>query len=51
MPQMAPLNWLMLMIMFSLILVTFNIMNFYSFPNKLKKLGKKFSKKNINWKW
>nr|AND96042.1 ATP synthase F0 subunit 8 [Onthophagus minutus] len=36
MPQMAPLNWLTLMIYFSLIFMMFNIMNYYSFNYNIK---------------
>nr|YP_009050079.1 ATP synthase F0 subunit 8 [Tenebrio molitor]AGX28412.1 ATP synthase F0 subunit 8 [Tenebrio molitor]AKR06300.1 ATP synthase F0 subunit 8 [Tenebrio molitor]QDG00990.1 ATP synthase F0 subunit 8 [Tenebrio molitor]QDG01003.1 ATP synthase F0 subunit 8 [Tenebrio molitor]QDG01016.1 ATP synthase F0 subunit 8 [Tenebrio molitor] len=51
MPQMAPLNWLTLMIMFISILILFNIMNYYStsYSANLKKSKKE--KKMINWKW
>nr|AML26232.1 ATP synthase F0 subunit 8 [Scirtidae sp. BMNH 1274304] len=51
MPQMAPLNWLMLFMYFILLFLMFCIMN-YSFINysptssKIKKLIK-----NMNWKW
>nr|YP_010464239.1 ATP synthase F0 subunit 8 [Borboresthes tibialis]UUL71616.1 ATP synthase F0 subunit 8 [Borboresthes tibialis] len=51
MPQMAPLNWLTLMIMFSIILVMFNVMNFYSFPYKIKGSKMTTKKTTINWKW
>nr|YP_010464213.1 ATP synthase F0 subunit 8 [Strongylium kulzeri]UUL71590.1 ATP synthase F0 subunit 8 [Strongylium kulzeri] len=51
MPQMAPLNWLSLMIMFVLILVMFNILNFYSFPYQIKQVTPKSKSLQINWKW
>nr|AML25539.1 ATP synthase F0 subunit 8 [Staphylinidae sp. BMNH 1274704] len=51
MPQMAPLNWLMLFIMFIIIFMMFNFINYYSFMYLSKK--NKFIKKNfkLNWKW
>nr|YP_010010508.1 ATP synthase F0 subunit 8 [Callosobruchus maculatus]YP_010876294.1 ATP synthase F0 subunit 8 [Bruchus pisorum]QOH99476.1 ATP synthase F0 subunit 8 [Callosobruchus maculatus]WHE17345.1 ATP synthase F0 subunit 8 [Bruchus pisorum] len=51
MPQMAPLNWLTLMIFFIMIFFMFNIMNFFSFSYPIKK--SKLQKKTIkfNWKW
>nr|QWZ46378.1 ATP synthase F0 subunit 8 [Philolithus actuosus]QWZ46391.1 ATP synthase F0 subunit 8 [Philolithus actuosus] len=52
MPQMAPLNWLTLMLFFISVFLTFNIMNYYSFnyniPVKKTISIKKFK---INWKW
>nr|YP_009729772.1 ATP synthase F0 subunit 8 [Copris tripartitus]QHW07551.1 ATP synthase F0 subunit 8 [Copris tripartitus] len=51
MPQMAPLSWLSLFIMFCLTFMIFNSLNFYSFnyPIKIKFIKKMSSK--INWKW
>nr|ALO77483.1 ATP synthase F0 subunit 8 [Platydema sp. PLA01] len=51
MPQMAPLNWLSLMIMFILILVLFNVINYYSFNYSVNKKFTKIKKSQINWKW
>nr|WDA94026.1 ATP synthase F0 subunit 8 [Apotropina sp. 1 JJC-2023a] len=53
MPQMAPINWLILFIMFSMIFLLFNMMNFYSIlPNSPKLMENKSMKKiNFNWKW
>nr|ARH53951.1 ATP synthase F0 subunit 8 [Nacerdes carniolica] len=51
MPQMAPLNWLTLMLYFIFIFLLFNFMNYYSFLYLNKSL---FNKKMIikfNWKW
>nr|AND96344.1 ATP synthase F0 subunit 8 [Heteronitis castelnaui] len=51
MPQMAPMNWLMLFIYFSMIFMIFNIKNYYSFNYKIK-ITKFLKKSNfINWKW
>nr|ALO70841.1 ATP synthase F0 subunit 8 [Philonthus fimetarius] len=51
MPQMAPLNWLSLFILFTMIFIIFNSMNYFSFKYSFKKSN--FSKKinKINWKW
>uniref|UniRef100_UPI0030FDFCF1 ATP synthase F0 subunit 8 n=1 Tax=Neopanorpa brisi TaxID=3135612 RepID=UPI0030FDFCF1 len=53
MPQMAPINWLSLFIMFSIILLLFNVMNYYSFNPKLpnSKEINNISFKSLNWKW
>nr|YP_010865984.1 ATP synthase F0 subunit 8 [Panorpa fulvastra]WGT92269.1 ATP synthase F0 subunit 8 [Panorpa fulvastra] len=53
MPQMAPINWLSLFIMFSMTLLLFNIMNYYSYtpkPNNVKEVNK-ISSLSSNWKW
>nr|QIV24773.1 ATP synthase F0 subunit 8 [Agrianome spinicollis] len=51
MPQMAPLNWLALAIVFSLVFLIFNIMNYFSFSYGTKDV--KTTKKEIvtSWKW
>nr|YP_010947528.1 ATP synthase F0 subunit 8 [Hesperus amabilis]WGO76431.1 ATP synthase F0 subunit 8 [Hesperus amabilis] len=51
MPQMAPMNWLILFFMFTMIFLLFNCLNYFIFkyPVKSKSLNKKSSK--INWKW
>nr|YP_010464317.1 ATP synthase F0 subunit 8 [Heterotarsus carinula]UUL71694.1 ATP synthase F0 subunit 8 [Heterotarsus carinula] len=53
MPQMAPLNWLSLMIMFIMMMLMFNILNYYSFIsyNKSLKLQSQIKMKINNWKW
>uniref|UniRef100_UPI0030017E87 ATP synthase F0 subunit 8 n=1 Tax=Arria brevifrons TaxID=2908858 RepID=UPI0030017E87 len=54
MPQMMPLNWFILYSFFTLMLITFNMMNFYISFNKLSsKFNHKLTitiKKNF-WKW
>nr|AND96396.1 ATP synthase F0 subunit 8 [Onthophagus bicallosus] len=50
MPQMAPINWLSLLIYFSLIFLMFNVLNYYSFNYNIKTFFKK-KKNNLNWKW
>nr|YP_010240636.1 ATP synthase F0 subunit 8 [Aleochara postica]QTG39873.1 ATP synthase F0 subunit 8 [Aleochara postica] len=51
MPQMAPLNWLFLFLMFTITFMIFNSMNYFSmmYSFKIKKFLK--SKKLLNWKW
>nr|QNE86018.1 ATP synthase F0 subunit 8 [Silo nigricornis] len=56
MPQMMPLNWLMLFIMFNLIFMIFMIMNYYNFKfiynNNMKiKTNQKNDSKSIHNFW
>nr|YP_009630590.1 ATP synthase F0 subunit 8 [Diamphipnoa annulata]QBR55097.1 ATP synthase F0 subunit 8 [Diamphipnoa annulata] len=52
MPQMAPISWLFLFLAFSLILIIFNAMNYYSFLPKTPEIHeKKISQSPMNWKW
>nr|ASQ41332.1 ATP synthase F0 subunit 8 [Schistocerca alutacea] len=53
MPQMSPLMWFSLFIMFSTTLIMFNQMNFFSFKPTLIKSEEKstIDMKNLNWKW
>nr|QIV24617.1 ATP synthase F0 subunit 8 [Papunya picta] len=51
MPQMAPINWLVLFVYFSLTLLIFTTLNYYSFSYQSKSLGEKPSKPVIKWKW
>nr|YP_010998208.1 ATP synthase F0 subunit 8 [Vibrissina turrita]WEG23101.1 ATP synthase F0 subunit 8 [Compsilura concinnata]WPJ85696.1 ATP synthase F0 subunit 8 [Vibrissina turrita] len=53
MPQMAPINWLSLFIIFSMTFLLFSMMNYYLFTPSMPKL---FLMKNklhnsLNWKW
>nr|AXS65302.1 ATP synthase F0 subunit 8 [Eurysternus sp. KM-2017] len=50
MPQMAPINWLSLYMLFCLIFILFNIMNYFMFNYKTKNYSFKKSLK-LNWKW
>nr|YP_010947028.1 ATP synthase F0 subunit 8 [Eupolyphaga hanae]WGO57824.1 ATP synthase F0 subunit 8 [Eupolyphaga hanae] len=51
MPQMMPLNWLMLYFMFIIALLLFNFMNYYLF-NPIKDMMKLHMKiKHMHWKW
>nr|AND96055.1 ATP synthase F0 subunit 8 [Onthophagus giraffa] len=51
MPQMAPINWLLLLIYFSMIFIMFNVLNYYSFNYNIKFFSFKKKKINLNWKW
>nr|ANJ70441.1 ATP synthase F0 subunit 8 [Helochares sp. BMNH1425100] len=51
MPQMAPLNWLFLFIMFITIFIMFNSMNYFSFKYPVKSYKTQIKKSSINWKW
>nr|URX54360.1 ATP synthase F0 subunit 8 [Calcaritermes nigriceps] len=51
MPQMMPLSWLILFIMFSMALLIFAATNFYLYIPKTFTTENKISVKSINWKW
>nr|WIM00490.1 ATP synthase F0 subunit 8 [Polyura dolon] len=53
MPQMMPINWLMSLLIFILIFIMFNIMNYYIFNYNSNIMNKKIKmqKKLISWKW
>nr|QWK45262.1 ATP synthase F0 subunit 8 [Phyllothelys breve] len=53
MPQMMPLNWLMLFSFFSMLLIIFNITNYYNSLNEFTPyINKKMlTKTPLNWKW
>nr|YP_009244979.1 ATP synthase F0 subunit 8 [Endoclita signifer]AMR73723.1 ATP synthase F0 subunit 8 [Endoclita signifer] len=53
MPQMYPLNWIMLFMFFIFIFILFNILNYYIYLNKSNILNNSFSlkKNNFSWKW
>nr|QEL51265.1 ATP synthase F0 subunit 8 [Philonthus decorus] len=51
MPQMAPMNWLTLFILFTIIFLMFNVMNYFSFKYPVKKFTTKKKTNKINWKW
>nr|YP_009663919.1 ATP synthase F0 subunit 8 [Synthesiomyia nudiseta]QCW07952.1 ATP synthase F0 subunit 8 [Synthesiomyia nudiseta] len=54
MPQMAPIGWLSLFIIFSMAFIMFNIMNYYSYMPSMPKsnlIDKKKSFNSYNWKW
>nr|QUS53944.1 ATP synthase F0 subunit 8 [Solenocera melantho] len=52
MPQMAPLLWLNLFIMFSTTFMIFLIINYFiKVPTKIEKSSKSPLKTEMNWKW
>nr|AFQ62146.1 ATP synthase F0 subunit 8 [Noteridae sp. MJTNT-2012] len=53
MPQMAPMNWYILFIMFIIILIMFNVINFYmSIPTpKTSTSQTRQENKTTLWKW
>nr|YP_009544241.1 ATP synthase F0 subunit 8 [Roisinitermes ebogoensis]AYO45649.1 ATP synthase F0 subunit 8 [Roisinitermes ebogoensis]URX52854.1 ATP synthase F0 subunit 8 [Roisinitermes ebogoensis] len=52
MPQMMPMGWVILFIMFSTTLIIFASMNYYTWIPKSKyTLKKTVTKNSINWKW
>nr|YP_009860224.1 ATP synthase subunit 8 [Neoplocaederus obesus]QKW88541.1 ATP synthase subunit 8 [Neoplocaederus obesus] len=51
MPQMAPLNWLVLFLFFTLVFIIFNTINYYSFLYSIKKESSKKTELKYNWKW
>nr|ADW83164.1 ATP synthase F0 subunit 8 [Nannochorista philpotti] len=53
MPQMAPISWLSLFIMFSIIFMMFNIMIYFlSQPNvPLSTKSNMINTPSLNWKW
>nr|AML25786.1 ATP synthase F0 subunit 8 [Histeridae sp. BMNH 1274329] len=51
MPQMAPMNWAMLMIYFIMIFISYNLLNYFIFEYSVKTFMFKKSKSSVNWKW
>ncbi|YP_009270988.1 ATP synthase F0 subunit 8 (mitochondrion) [Agrilus planipennis] len=52
MPQMSPLSWLALFLVFSVTFVIFSIMNYYSMNYSASTNSKmKTQLKKINWSW
>nr|QWB85823.1 ATP synthase F0 subunit 8 [Typodryas sp. N143] len=51
MPQMAPLNWLSLFVLFIFIFVLFNIKNYYNFNYSPPKSSTSIKTLKFNWKW
>nr|QWB85834.1 ATP synthase F0 subunit 8 [Dynamostes audax] len=51
MPQMAPLNWLTLFLLFILIFILFNTLNFFSLMYKPTSSKMKIKIPFNNWKW
>nr|YP_009266353.1 ATP synthase F0 subunit 8 [Abax parallelepipedus]ANJ70286.1 ATP synthase F0 subunit 8 [Abax parallelepipedus] len=53
MPQIAPMNWLMLYFLFTIIFLMFNFINYYMFiiKNSMTQNNKHSLSKMMNWKW
>nr|YP_011010449.1 ATP synthase F0 subunit 8 [Xenobates argentatus]WPW47077.1 ATP synthase F0 subunit 8 [Xenobates argentatus] len=51
MPQMSPLAWFKLMIMFTLMLIIVNTLLYFNKNYQTKLSKKNILKKNLNWKW
>nr|UDF83694.1 ATP synthase F0 subunit 8 [Vermileo comstocki] len=53
MPQMAPISWLMLMIIFSITFIMFNMMNYFFVlpPQPSSKTSQQLLSKSLIWKW
>nr|WQM87298.1 ATP synthase F0 subunit 8 [Ventidius karen] len=51
MPQMAPLSWMTLMIMFILSILMINSMMYFNKEYKIFKTMKSEKSKMISWKW
>nr|YP_010443326.1 ATP synthase F0 subunit 8 [Coenochilus striatus]UTE83854.1 ATP synthase F0 subunit 8 [Coenochilus striatus] len=51
MPQMSPLSWLLMFIIFSITFILFNVLNYYCFLYPVKTSSQKKTIKKINWKW
>nr|YP_009918990.1 ATP synthase F0 subunit 8 [Elodes minuta]YP_010385129.1 ATP synthase F0 subunit 8 [Elodes marginata]ARH53847.1 ATP synthase F0 subunit 8 [Elodes minuta]QMP96570.1 ATP synthase F0 subunit 8 [Elodes minuta]UPL65139.1 ATP synthase F0 subunit 8 [Elodes marginata] len=52
MPQMAPMNWLTLFIMFTIIFIMFNSLNYFTYLKTTPKTNNKtLLSKTLNWKW
>nr|YP_009000251.1 ATP synthase F0 subunit 8 [Rapisma xizangense]YP_009000264.1 ATP synthase F0 subunit 8 [Rapisma zayuanum]AHA35657.1 ATP synthase F0 subunit 8 [Rapisma xizangense]AHA35670.1 ATP synthase F0 subunit 8 [Rapisma zayuanum]ARO47935.1 ATP synthase F0 subunit 8 [Rapisma sp. 1 NS-2017] len=52
MPQMSPLNWLMLFLIFIILFLLFNIMNYYIFLTPTPTFYLNFKNKiKLIWKW
>nr|AYW52378.1 ATP synthase F0 subunit 8 [Staphylininae sp. 1 ACP-2013] len=48
---MAPMNWLILFIMFTIIFLIFNSLNYFSFKYPIKSKNQSKIENKINWKW
>nr|UXG19019.1 ATP synthase F0 subunit 8 [Mesembrius sp.] len=52
MPQMAPISWLSLFLLFSLIFMLFNMVNYFIYvPSMPKSSSYKITTNSMNWKW
>nr|QWK41053.1 ATP synthase F0 subunit 8 [Tenomerga trabecula] len=51
MPQMAPMNWLIMFLMFNLYFILFNTLSFFQISYKLKMTKNNFLIKTKSWMW
>nr|AQP29735.1 ATP synthase F0 subunit 8 [Tetimatermes sp. A TB-2017] len=52
MPQMMPMEWMLLYLTFLMTFLMFNIMNYFAqSPNQEAKTKKNIHTNKINWKW
>nr|YP_009229016.1 ATP synthase F0 subunit 8 [Blaptica dubia]ALS20323.1 ATP synthase F0 subunit 8 [Blaptica dubia]AMW91030.1 ATP synthase F0 subunit 8 [Blaptica dubia]AVN67583.1 ATP synthase F0 subunit 8 [Blaptica dubia] len=51
MPQMMPMNWLTLYMLFILMFLLFSFINYFSLINYPALLKKQLSIKPLDWKW
>nr|YP_010725856.1 ATP synthase F0 subunit 8 [Asiagomphus septimus]WDY83458.1 ATP synthase F0 subunit 8 [Asiagomphus septimus] len=53
MPQMAPMSWVLLFLFFTIMLIMFNMMNYYLFIPKIESCKTSAASKimNMAWKW
>nr|YP_010154880.1 ATP synthase F0 subunit 8 [Melanophila acuminata]QQX28199.1 ATP synthase F0 subunit 8 [Melanophila acuminata] len=51
MPQMAPMNWLILFILFSIIFLIFSFLNYFNTSYPATTQTKTIKKFSYNWKW
>nr|YP_010895304.1 ATP synthase F0 subunit 8 [Verrallia virginica]WJW73895.1 ATP synthase F0 subunit 8 [Verrallia virginica] len=53
MPQMSPIGWLSLFMVFSFMFIMINIMNYYViiYKSNHKLIKSKYNYKTINWMW
>nr|YP_011010631.1 ATP synthase F0 subunit 8 [Halobates bryani]WPW47311.1 ATP synthase F0 subunit 8 [Halobates bryani] len=51
MPQMAPMSWLSLMIMFIIMIIVINSMSYFNKNYQIKTNSKDKKMNQLNWKW
>nr|AXS65663.1 ATP synthase F0 subunit 8 [Cucujoidea sp. 41 KM-2017] len=51
MPQMAPMNWVILFVYFIMVFMMVNVMVYFSFLYQPKQAQQNKSPLKINWKW
>nr|WIL79942.1 ATP synthase F0 subunit 8 [Tenerus flavicollis] len=51
MPQMSPMNWILLFLFFTMFFLLINSLNYFMNNSNSPKTLKTSFKKSINWKW